>query len=58
MVLRLADGEAFSLAEIDDFEREFERTRQNEGLMALLDSRSAQKTTFTLEQVREELGLK
>jgi len=58
VVLRLADGEAFLLAEIDDFEKEVERARQNEELMGLLDSRSAQKGTFTLGDVREQLGLK
>ena len=34
VVLRLADGEAFLLAEIDDFEKEVERARQNGELMA------------------------
>lgn len=58
VVLRLDDGETFLLAEIDDLERDLELTRRNEELMALLDSRSAQEPTFTLEQVRQELGLK
>lgn len=58
VVLRLADGDAFLLTEIDDFDHEVERTRQNEELMALLDRRSAQEATFTLDQVRQELGLK
>ncbi|MEE8586557.1 MAG: hypothetical protein V3T83_17080 [Acidobacteriota bacterium] len=54
VILELSDGEAFLLAEIDDFEREVERTRQNEDL---LDKRSQQSETFTLEEVKEQLGL-
>ncbi len=48
---------SFLLAELDDFEREVERTRKNEELMRLLDRRSEQQTTFTLDEVREQLGL-
>ena len=57
VILELSDGEAFLLAEIDDFEREVERTRQNEDLMRLLDKRSQQSETFTLDEVKEQLGL-
>jgi hypothetical protein len=57
VVLRLSDGEAFLLAEIDDFEQEVRRTGQNEELMRLLDKRSTQDQTFTIQQVREQLGL-
>lgn len=57
VVLELADGEAFLLAEIDGFDREVERTRNNEELMQLLDTRSEQTETFTLGEVRQQLGL-
>jgi len=57
VVLRLSDGEAFLLAEIDDFEQEVRGTGQNEELMRLLDKRSTQDQTFTIQQVREQLGL-
>ena len=36
LILRTADGHEFLLAEIADFDREIELTRQNEELMQLL----------------------
>ena len=45
------------LAEVDDFDTEIALVRQNEELMALLAERSREKKTYTLQQVREQLGL-
>lgn len=58
IILRLPDGQEFLLAEIDDFEREIELTRNNEELMRFLDERSKNPRTYTLNEVREQLGLK
>jgi hypothetical protein len=55
IVLRTLEGRTFVLAEIDDFAEEVALTRQNEALMQLLDSRSKEETTFTLDQVRKQL---
>ena len=40
IILRTQDGREFVLAEIDDFDREVELTRQNEEFMQFLDERS------------------
>jgi len=58
VILRTPEGRHFVLAEIDDFAEEVERTSRNEALMQLLDERSAEKTTFTLDQVRQQLQTK
>jgi len=57
LILRTPDGMEFVLAEIDDFDREIELTRQNEELMALLESRAEQTVTVSLSQVKTDLGL-
>ena len=48
LILRSRDGHEFILAEIDDFNREIELTRQNERLMRLLDERGRQTKTIGL----------
>lgn len=55
LILRTVDGHEFILAEIDDFDREIELTRQNEQLMQLLDSRGQEKATISLEEARVQL---
>ncbi len=40
VILRAPDGNEFILAEIDDFNREIELTRENKRLMRLLDNRA------------------
>jgi len=55
LILRTADGREFVLAEIDDFSREIELTRQNEQLMSLLDSREQEKGTVSLAEARARL---
>ena len=57
VVLRSPEGDEFILAEIDDFNREVELTRQNKRLMKLLKSRAKQKITFSLEETKQRLGL-
>ncbi len=57
LILRTPDGMEFVLAEIDDFDREIELTRQNEELMALLESRAGQTVTVSLSQVKTDFGL-
>ncbi len=57
VIIRTPDGKEFAIAEIDDFDREIALTRQNEELMRLLDGRAKEKATYTLEQVKEQLGL-
>ena len=57
VILRSAEGNEFILPEIDDFNREIELTRQNKRLMKLLESRARQKTTISLEETKQRLGL-
>jgi hypothetical protein len=57
LILKTAEGREFVLAEVDDLDTEIAQVRQNEELMALLAERSREKKTYTLQQVREQLGL-
>lgn len=57
VILRSAEGKEFILAEIDDFNREIELTRQNKQLMKLLESRAKQKTTVSLDETKRRLDL-
>jgi hypothetical protein len=57
LILKTSEGRAFVLAEVDNFDTEIALVRQNEELMALLAERSREKKTYTLQQVREQLGL-
>jgi len=57
LILRTADGHEFLLAEIADFDREIELTRENEELMRLLESRGREKATISLEEARARLGV-
>ena len=56
LIIRSPDGHEFILAEVDDFDREIELTRQNKQLMALLDRRAKQTHTVPLKQVKQQLG--
>lgn len=55
-VLRASDGREFVLAEIDDFSREIELTRENKKLMAFLDRRGRENATVPLAEARRRLG--
>ncbi len=57
LILKTADGHEFLLAEIEDFDREIEQTRQNKSLMQLLDIRGQEKATISLEEARARLGV-
>ena len=57
VILRTADGNEFILAEIDDFNREIELTKQNKRLMKLLDNRAKQKASVSLEEAKRRLGI-
>lgn len=57
VILRSPEGEEFVLAEIDDFNREIELTRENRQLMKLLESRAKQKATVSMEEARRRLDL-
>ena len=57
VILRSPEGEEFILAEIDDFDREIELTRQNRALMKFLDGRARQVETVSREEARALLGL-
>ncbi len=57
ILLETLEGREFVLAEIKNFDREVELTRQNQELMNFLDERSREQKTLTLNQVRQQLGL-
>jgi hypothetical protein len=57
LILRSSEGQEFILAQIDDFKREIELTRQSKALMKLLDSRAKQTKTFKASEVKKQLGL-
>ncbi len=57
LILRTSDGKEFLLAEVNELDREIEMVRQQPELMDLLARRSNPGATFTLDQVRAELGL-
>jgi hypothetical protein len=57
LVLRDSDGREFILAELDDFDREIELTRQNKEFMRFLDERGRERATLSLAEVRKKLGL-
>jgi hypothetical protein len=57
VVLRSPEGHEFILAEVRDFDREIELTRQNRALMKFLDARARQTETVSLSEARNRLGL-
>jgi len=57
LIIRSPDGHEFVLAEVDDFNREIELTRQNKQFMAFLDQRAKQTKTVSLDKAKAELGL-
>jgi hypothetical protein len=57
IIVRTSEGREFLVAELDDFDREIQLTRENQELMEFLEERSQETTTFTLAQVRQRLGL-
>ena len=57
VILRSPEGEEFILAEIDDFNREIELTRQNRALMRFLEARARHTETVSFEEANTLLGL-
>ena len=57
LILRTEDGRQFVLAEIDDFDREIELTRENDDLMRLLNSRGREKATISMDEAKTRLGV-
>ena len=57
VILRAPDGREFFLVELDDFDREIQRTRQNKEFMRLLDERGREKATISAAELRKSLGL-
>ncbi len=57
LILKAPDGNEFILAELNDFDREIELTRQNHQLKAFLEQRARQTKTVPLDEVKIQLGL-
>jgi hypothetical protein len=57
LILRSATGQEYILAEVDDFNREIELTRQNKGLMKLLGSRGKRTETMKASEMKKQYGL-
>ena len=57
LILRSPEGHEFILAELDDFNREIELTRQNKQLMEMLVRRAKQTKTIPLKEAKAQLGL-
>ncbi len=57
LILRSPEGHEFILAELDDFDREIELTRQNKQLAEMLTRRAKQTKTVTLKEAKAQLGL-
>jgi hypothetical protein len=58
VIVRSPDGREFVLAEVDDFNREIQLTRQNKQLMRLLDRRASQQRRVSLNDAKLRLGLR
>jgi len=57
VVLRKADGSVFAVSEVDEFAVEVELLKNNPEFMSFLRQRSQVKSTVSLEELRQELGL-
>ena len=57
LILRSPEGHEFILAELDDFNREIELTRQNKQLTEMLSRRAKQTKTVPLQEAKAQLGL-
>lgn len=57
LIVRTPDGCEFIVAEIDDFNREIELTRQNKELMKVLEGRAKHTSTISLEDAKVQLEL-
>ena len=57
LLLKTQDGREYILSEVDDLSQEIEQIRNNPELMEFLAHRSQEKERFSLEQVKQKLGL-
>jgi hypothetical protein len=57
LLLKTPDGREFILSEVDGLSQEIEQIRNNPELMKFLAQRSQEKERFSLEQVKQKLGL-
>lgn len=57
LVLEFNDGTQFMLTTIDDFDLEIAQTQKNEKLMQYLDESSQEEAIFSLNDIKQELGL-
>ncbi len=57
LILRSPEGHEFILAELDDFDREVELTRQNKQLTEMLNQRAKRAKTVSLKEAKAQLGL-
>lgn len=57
LLLKTPDGREYILSEVDDLSQEIEEIRNNPELMEFLAHRSQEKERFSLEQVKQKLGL-
>lgn len=57
LIVRSSDGTEFVIAEIDDFNREIELTRQNKELMKFLEMRAKKGKTIPIDEAKAQLGL-
>ena len=58
LVLQAPDGREFILAEVNNFDREIQLTRNNKRIMTMLDRRGRAKGGVTLKEAKTQLGLK
>ncbi len=57
VVLREADGTAFALAALDDFDVEVELLRNSPDFLSFLRQLSSERASITLDDLRAELAL-
>jgi hypothetical protein len=57
IIINTPQGKQFVLAEIDDFELEVEQLKNSKEFMAFLDHRSKQRSTTSIEELRNALGI-
>ena len=57
LLLKTPDGREYILSEVDELSQEIEQIRNNPELMEFLAHRSQEKERFSLELVKQKLGL-
>ena len=57
LLLKSPDGQEFVLAQVDDFEQEVKLLGNSERFMKFLEERSKEKARYSLEEVKQRLGV-